>query len=71
MSQERKRMKELAERYGGEIPYNPLGDNYQSICFYTYLVGIQFSMYVGDDLLEKPLDYSFDRGPTEKGNLDT
>jgi len=58
MSQERERMKELTDRYGGEIPCNPI-------------VGIHYSMYVGDDLLDKPLDYSFDRGiSVEKGQLE-
>ncbi len=28
-------------------------------------------MYIGDDLLSRPLDYSFDRGPAEKGKLRT
>ena len=28
MSQERERMKELTDRYGGEIPCNPIGDKF-------------------------------------------
>ncbi|CAG5107195.1 Oidioi.mRNA.OKI2018_I69.chr1.g3199.t1.cds [Oikopleura dioica] len=54
LAAERERMRELWGEYG-DLPYNPL-------------VSLNYAMWIGDDLLARPVDYSYDRGDNpEKG----